>query len=141
MAARHREADAAAFVQRHSSVLEKLAIISPILRAIRFLSPTELDQLEASCKKVAANFRDAYPDHRIVTVKMHIVERHLWRIARRYGTLGIFGEDGIEALHPLDSRARILTRSMRNPKARHSSTTLHSTLQQIYHSEKKVKRA
>jgi redox-sensitive bicupin YhaK (pirin superfamily) len=25
---------------------------------------------------------------------------------------------------------------MRNPKARHSSTTLHSTLQQIYHSEK-----
>ena len=129
MARIHREAEANAFAARHSSVFKELAVISHLCRAPRFLTTDELERFEAACKNFGSAYRLAYPDHRILTVKGHIVEKHLASIARMYGTLGIFGEDGLEALHPLDSRSRIITRTMRNPKARHQASVTHSILQ------------
>ena len=41
------------------------------------------------------------------------------------GFLGIFGEDGLEALHPKDSLCRRMVRQMRNPEARHKAHTRH----------------
>ena len=38
---------------------------------------------------------------------------------RWYSTIGWFGEDGIEALHPHDSRKRQLVQAIRNLEARH----------------------
>ena len=45
----------------------------------------------------------------------------------QYGICGVFGEDGCEALHTLDSLCRKIVRKMRNPEARHKALTLHRT--------------
>jgi len=44
-----------------------------------------------------------------------------------YGICGVFGEDGCETLHVLDSLCRKMVRQMRNPEARHKAHTLHHT--------------
>ena len=44
-----------------------------------------------------------------------------------YGICGVFGEDGCEALHVLDSLCRKMVRQIRNPEARHNAHTLHLT--------------
>ena len=62
-----------------------------------------------------------------LTPKGHVVEVHLAAFARRYGTIGFFGEDGIEALHPKDTKCRQLTRCIRNPESRGLATTRHLT--------------
>jgi len=69
------------------------------------LTPDEMIQLETACAAFGYAFRMAH--ERILTVKGHIVEAHLVSFARRFDNLGVMGEDGIEALHPLDSRARV----------------------------------
>ena len=55
-------------------------------------------------------------DHPMLTVKGHTVEDHLIHFARHYGVLGFFGEGGMEAEHPFDTRMRLLVRTIRNPK-------------------------
>ena len=52
-------------------------------------------------------------------------------VVDKYGTLGMFGEDGIESLHPWDNRCRVLTRSMRNPVQRAKARTLHLQAKQF----------
>ena len=61
---------------------------------------------------------------------------HLASIARRFGTVEIFGEDGMEAMHPLDSRARLLVQSMRKAADRHKALTTHTVIQQNFESKK-----
>ena len=50
----------------------------------------------------------------MLTPKGHIVEKHVHDFARRYRALRVFGEDGMESLHPLDVRVRMLVRTMKN---------------------------
>jgi hypothetical protein len=65
-------------------------------------------------------------------VKGHIVEKHLVNYARYYGTLGVFGEDGLEALHPSDTRSRVVVRAMRNSEARHRALMKINLMKQFY---------
>lgn len=58
-------------------------------------------------------------------MKGHIVEVHVPEFARKFGTCGVFGEDGLEALHPHGTLVRLLVRQMRNPEARHAAHTLY----------------
>jgi hypothetical protein len=58
-------------------------------------------------------------------VKGHIVEQHVAAFARSYETCGAFGEDGLESLRPWDTRFRLITRTVRNPEARHRATSSH----------------
>ena len=60
-----------------------------------------------------------------MAVKGHIVEVHVPEFARKFGTCGVFGEDGLEALHPHGKLVRRLVRQMQNPEARHAAHTLH----------------
>jgi hypothetical protein len=90
------------------------------------LSPVQLNELDLAC----TNFGVAYCTYRlsydkILTVKGHIIEQHVSAFARRYETCGAFGEDGLESLHPWDTRCRLITRTMRNPEARHKATISH----------------
>ena len=96
------------------------------------LLPEELDALQAACTAYGAACREAYPNHPILTHKGHLIEMHLASIARRFGTVGIFGEDGMEAMHPLDSRERLLVRSMRKVVDRHKTLTTHTAIQQNF---------
>ena len=55
-----------------------------------------------------------------------------------YKTVGMFGEDGVESLHPQDTAKRQLTRAMRNPEARLRAHMRHmQALQHIKRSSSK----
>ena len=97
------------------------------------LSAQELDDLEAACAAWGSAFRAAYPNHVILTPKGHAVEKHVVFFARLYGTCGIFGEDGLEALHPMAARARLIVRSMKNSVKRHQAMSDHLAKAQLYH--------
>ena len=58
----------------------------------------------------------------------HIVEQKVSVSARKYGTCGALGEDGLESLHPWDTRCRLITRTMRNPEARRKATMSHLSI-------------
>ena len=58
----------------------------------------------------------------------------------KYGTLGMFGEDGIESLHPWDNRCRMLTRSIRNPIKRVMATNKHLAAKQLAKPKKQAKK-
>ena len=45
--------------------------------------------------------------------------------ARMYGNCGVFGGDGVGALHPHGTLVRRLVRKMGNPRARHAAHTRH----------------
>ena len=102
------------------------------------LSEEELVKLELHCHEYARTFRAAYPDRNgLLTPKEHLLADHVPILARRFVTCGVFGEDGIESLHPLDTAARMITRSMRDPVARARATEIHRTLLQGSNKRKK----
>ncbi len=80
------------------------------------LTAGELDALETACLEFGRSFRLSYSDHPTITVKGHTVDDHFIHFARHYGVLGVFGEDGMEAEHPFDTRMRLLARTIRYPK-------------------------
>ena len=58
--------------------------------------------------------------------KAHLVERHVPIIARRFGTIGKFSEEGGESVHVWYKRAALMCRTMRNSAAR-----IRATLRQL----------
>ena len=56
---------------------------------------------------------------------MRLIERHVAEQARRHGTLGMFAEEGGEAVHLAMTRAAQLCRAMKNPQARFLMTKRH----------------
>jgi hypothetical protein len=110
----HGQGKADEFYQRHSSILDHLSVVSHLTRKVEMLSAQELDELEAACAAWGRAFRAAYPDHAILTPKGHSAQKNVIFFARLYGTCGIFGEDGLEALHPMAAMARLVVRSVKN---------------------------
>ena len=80
------------------------------------LTAGELDALETACLEFGHSFRLSYSDRPTITVKGHTIDDHFTHFARHYGVLGFFGEGGMEAEHPFDTRMRLLVRTIRNPK-------------------------
>ena len=89
-------------------------MVSHLTRKVDMLSAQELDELEAACAAWGRAFRAAYPDHAILTPKGHSAQKNLIFFTRLYETCGIFGEDGLEALHPMAAMARLVVRSVKN---------------------------
>ena len=58
----------------------------------------------------------------------------------KYGTLGMFGEDGIESLLPWESRCRMLTGSIRNPIKRVTATNKHLAAKQLAKPKKQAEK-
>jgi len=106
-------------------VIEQLDIVGHYTRAVRPLEVAEVQKLKEVCVAFGKAWRDSYPHRKQMTPKDHIVEVHVPEFAERYGACGVFGEDGLEALHPQDTMVRRLVRQMRNPEARHRAHTLH----------------
>ena len=132
----YAEDQCAAFREYHTRILTQLDKIGALSRKVTMLTDSEIEELSHACETYGAAARASVPDclplpkslvRTRLTPKGHVVEVHLAAFARRYGTIGFFGEDGIEALHPKDTKCRQLTRCIRNPEARGLATTRHLT--------------
>lgn len=100
----------------HTRVIKPLREIIHISTKVALLQPEELDKLEASCLEFKVAFNASYPGS--YPVKAHVVSDHLWRQARKWGTIGWMAEQGVEAYHPRYEDAKITARSIKDPKAR-----------------------
>ena len=65
-----------------------------------------------------------------LTPKAHTIEKHIPLIAQRFGTIGLFGQDGGEAAHPKWKTASTLCRCVSNTIARVKATKFHFEAQQ-----------
>lgn len=97
------------------------------MRATRLLSAAELDLLETNCAELGRIWREEFAAAHggEQTPKVHLIERHVAEQARRHGTLGMFGEEGGEAVHPAMTLAAQLCRAIKNPQARLLATKRH----------------
>jgi hypothetical protein len=117
------------FVKMHTRVLAPLAVVSRITRRVNGAGANglllEADQTEliAACSEFGRAWRESY--ERKLTPKGHIAEVRVPQFVRWYEACGVFGEDGVEALHVLDSACRRVVRCMRNPEARKEAQDLH----------------
>lgn len=109
---------AAAFYQRHAAVLGPLGRACSLARAARRLTDTEINELVATCEELGKAWRTSYPDAAVLTPKMHSLVTDVPRIVKKWKSIGLFGEDGMEALHPKWRDAMLMVRSMRNPEAK-----------------------
>ena len=128
--------EAERFVYRHTAVLKPLATISHLTRAPRKLTDVEIDKLRDACAEFGRARRAHFPDSPL-TPKEHVTERDMMEQVERYRTIGWFGEDGLEALHPYDTRKRQLVAAVRNPEARHRA---HERLTEMSRRTGEVKR-
>ena len=64
------------------------------------LTEAELGDLEQAVNNFEKAWIAANPEHPLLTPKAQVTIDLVVKFARHYGTLGIFGEDGLEALHP-----------------------------------------
>jgi hypothetical protein len=129
------------FFDRHAQVLQHIRVIGHLSRKVAMLTANELDELEFACLEYGRLFRVSYSDHPILTVKGHTVEDHLTQFARHYGVLGVFGEDGMEAEHPLDTRMRLLVRTMRNAVSRQKALQDHMIINKKFKNPSRRKRS
>ena len=123
---------AATFKERHGAVLGVMNIIGRLTRKVAMLSDDEIDELEHATKQLEAVWITSYPDHPLLPPKLHVIIDHIPKFARYFGSLGVFGEDGIEALHPMHSRVRALVKSMRNPRERGEAEQKHMIISQKF---------
>jgi len=127
----HGDVEAADFVQRHSCLIAPLVLESNGTRRVTgsgadgLLSEDKKTELEGACAAFGVAWKASYD--RPLTLKGHTVVVHVPWFVNEYGICGIFGEDGCEVLHVLDSLCRKMVRQMRNPEARHKAHTLHHT--------------
>jgi hypothetical protein len=129
------------FLAKHSPVWEALHRIAEPMRTKRRLTTAELEDLEVGCPAFAKAYRAAFDLE--VLPKMHVIEYHVFPFAHEWGSVGRFGEDGVESLHPIDNRARALVAAMQNPEARHRAMELHLALQTLtpdFPREKRLRR-
>lgn len=79
------------------------ADLHPLARAARLLSDAEVDALCDAATRVSSATRAAYPKTH-VQLKIHIIESHLIKFARRWRSVGLFAEDACESIHALINR-------------------------------------
>ena len=119
----------ASFLDKHGPVWDALHRIAKPMRTKRRLTDVELGELKLGCPAFATAYRTAFGLE--VLPKMHVIEYHVFPFAEKWGSVGRFGEDGVESLHPIDNRARALVTAMQNPEARHRAMELHLALQTL----------
>ena len=111
--------------------LAALAALVPLMLAARLLTDAELD-VDTNCAALGATWRlhFAVAGGAAHTPKVHLIERHVPFYARLHGTLGMLGEEAVEALHPWWTAAARLCQAMTNPKARLLATKRRAEAQQ-----------
>ena len=95
--------------------------------------PHEITELCRLCAEYGKTHRASFPERPSaprLTPKAHTIEKHIPLIAQRFGTIGLFGQDGGEAAHPKWKTASTLCRCVPNTIARVKATKFHFEAQQ-----------
>ena len=122
----HPESECTDFVNRHTAVLKPLSTVLHLTRKTEMLNrETDMPALRDACTQFGVAWRRSFPHRNGLTPKGHIVEAHVADFVEMYGTAGVFGEDGAEAIHVSDAACRRIVRQTRNPIERHKATMLH----------------
>ena len=96
-----------------------------IRRSSELVTEQERAELPVWCDEYVVARLACLPADKPLTPKEHCIDAHICDWINRYSTLGIFGEDGLEGVHPKDTKMRELTRGMREPLARLEAHMLH----------------
>ena len=120
------ESECTDFVNRHTAVLKPLGRVLHLTRKTEMLNrETDMPAQRDACTQFGIAWRSSFPHRNGLTPKGHIVEAHVADCVEMYGTAGVFGEDGAEAIHVSDAACRRIVRQMRNPIERQKATVLH----------------
>ena len=105
-------------LNKAAPALAALSALVPLMLAARLLTDAELDVVDTNCAALGATWRlhFAVAGGAAHTPKDHLIERHVLFHARLHGTLGVLGEEAVEALHPWWTAAARLCQAMRDPK-------------------------
>ena len=95
--------NAEALINKVEPVWTAFAELLPLVRATRLLTNAEVEKLCAAAAAVSSAYRAAYPDVHI-QLKIHIIESHLPKFARRWRSVGLFAEDACESMHAIVNR-------------------------------------
>ena len=77
------------------------------------MTPEKIDQIEKDALWYCETYRTRFPEKAMATPKRHLLEKHLVAFARRWRTLGLFGEDAVESIHALVNRVMLRYRAVR----------------------------
>ena len=130
---RENHALAENFKERHGSILKELNTIGHFTRKVAMLIQDEKHKLLQSCKNFADRWPRAYPYHRMMTPKGHILTHHLPHYVQHWGTIGLFGEDGLESLHSRYAKFQRSAASLPNTRESMLCTHDHLNLSQYFH--------
>jgi hypothetical protein len=111
-----------AFIDAHLKTMEMLSKIGELMRAARMLTVAEIDELCTLCEAYGQILRSRLKTNEALTPKAYCLEVEIPMIARYFGTVGLFGQDGGEAAHPKWKNAANLSRCITNAKDRLRST-------------------
>jgi hypothetical protein len=112
-------------LNEHMQVWRHYSECSRLMRSTDMLSDAQLDLLSDSAIGFGKAYRQANGIGSMFH-KAHLVERHVPGIARRFGTIGKFSEEGGESVHVWYKRAALMCRTMKNSAAR-----IRATLRQL----------
>jgi len=129
---RENHALAENFKERHGSILKELNTIGHFTRKVAMLIQDEKHKLLQSCKNFADRWPRAYPYHRMMTPKGHILTHHLPHYVQHWGTIGLFGEDGLESLHCRYAKFQRSAASLPNTRESMLCTHDHLNLSQYF---------
>ena len=104
------------------------------------LTQSEISELREARRPCPAALLAAYPKRKYLTAKVHLIERHLVFFSGKYGTLGVFGEDGIGSFYPWVNRYRMPTGLICNPTERVMTTNKHLAAKQLANPKKQAKK-
>ena len=99
-----------------------LCKIGELMRAARMLEDSEIEELCTLCETFGQLLRSRLKDSEALTPKTYCLELEIPKIARKFGTVGLLGQDGGEAAHPKWKNAANLSRCITNAKDRLRST-------------------
>ena len=104
-------------LNEHIEVWRFYSECSRLIRSTEMLTDAQLDLLSESCTEFGKAYRKANGDDSMFH-KAHLVERHVPGVARRFGMIGKFSEEGGESVHVWNKKAAIMCRTIKNSAAR-----------------------
>lgn len=83
----------------YKALLMALGKIVRKMGAPKFLSEEEMNELEIDCHNFGRLYLQLADKDDTVTPKMHTIVKHVPEFMRRFGTVGLISEHGLESMH------------------------------------------